>query len=418
MSKPRLKTMYPSRLCSPTRIHHSQSFLNILTFSHVSSTVLHSSSRFINSSHEAPTAIIPHSEHIAALDLPTSQIENNRLSITIMSTCQSHQGAGRHTKDQNMGIADELMNMVDEHLAWHTEPTSEQPSREWDNRSLVNEYQAWQQESEKRMARCDSLGTLCVDYDFETEEIKAFHRRYEESIISDRISTKAPSRTNIFTITPRVESSSSRSQARKRHSTAGKQVASETPRPSKYRNDRDRLPSPATVPSRYDSVLASESSSSSRHVSTASKQRRSPETKTTSASCPRALSTTNYHRKPKPTSTAISAHYSPHSYTVRGHDPSTDYTYDYNGRIVHIRNSSPASPVSEYFDIPAEDYSSNKPLSVTETPLSALPAKAKVVSFVKTLLRKLDSSGILGRMRKEREVRRKRETWVKGGYVT
>jgi hypothetical protein len=100
-----------------------------------------------------------------------------------MSTRHTQQGAGRPKTYQNIDI-DDIMNLVDEHLAWQVEPPSQRNS--WD------EYQQRQaEEGIKLKNRRGSQGTLVVDYDFETGEVKAFHRKYEKSIVSEQASTKA-----------------------------------------------------------------------------------------------------------------------------------------------------------------------------------------------------------------------------------
>jgi hypothetical protein len=326
-----------------------------------------------------------------------------------MSTFHSHQNAERPSTHQNTGIED-IMNMVDEYLAWHIEPQSQRNS--WD------EYQAWQAEEDmKQMGRRGSQGTLVVDYDFETGEVKAFRRKYEESIVSERPSTKASTQ-------PQQEQHTTRASLQAKYSLFPKPSPSSQPllevfpKPpfSQPQTDRDQLFSRATetVPSRHDSVLNSGSSSSSR----SSARHR---TQTPSKALER-VSNTTYHQKPKPKSTpapakdTISAHYSRRSNTVHGRDPETQYQYDYNGCIVHVYGSI-ISPVSDYFEIPVEDYSSKKTLQITwDKELPALSVQGKAVSFVKKVLSKLDSSGILGKMRKERQARRKRETWVGKGY--
>jgi hypothetical protein len=322
------------------------------------------------------------------------------------------------TNNANTADIDDILNMVNEHLAWHVEPAFQRNS--WD------EYQAWQAEEDaKPTGRRGSQGTLVVDYDFETGEVKAFRRKYEESIVSERPSTNA----STYTSRPPTQSSQAQyipkasSQAKyslfPKPSPASQPLLDIFPKPppSRPQTDRDQLPSQGTekVLSRHDSVLNSGPSPSSR--SSARHRTRAP-----SKVPERVLSTTTYHLKPKPkytpapTKNTISAHYSRRSNTIHGCDPETRYQYDFNGRIVHVHGSI-ISPVSEYFEIPIEDYSIKKALHITgDKALPALPSQGKVVGIIKKVLSKLDSSGVLGKMRKERETRRKRETWIGKGY--
>lgn len=134
----------------------------------------------------------------------------------------------------------------------------------------------------------------------------------------------------------------------------------------------------------------------------------------------------------EPGAESFTALYSPTRNAVCGRDAATRYTYDYNGHVVHVRRSAlPAdldftderrhshthvslarSEVDEFFALPVESYVPGVPLRVSqnagrEKSLPPLPGKGKVVGFVEKVMRKLDRSGVLGKMRKRRARERK-----------
>lgn len=96
---------------------------------------------------------------------------------------------------------------------------------------------------------------------------------------------------------------------------------------------------------------------------------------------------------------------------VAGYDPSTHYTYDYNGRIMHIHRDElhregeeRLSICSEYYAVDAEEYNPNVPLLVeppAQTPMEQ-KKRDRVVGFVQRLLRGLEGLGIMRRLREER----------------
>jgi hypothetical protein len=272
-----------------------------------------------------------------------TKILSNKTKTTIAMSYQSTyaQGAGRQSP------TDEIINMLDEHLAWQIESDS----LPWDDRSFVSQYRAYQAQAAQREARRkSSLGTLIVD-------------GREVEVPQGQAGTM-----------------------------------------TQALNHQNTLPSEA--PSRHDSVLAS--SLFTRIPSPSRKLLPSP-----------------------PSPQHFTAHYSHTQNIVHGLEPSIHYTYDYNGNIIHIHHSDTlqSSQVSEYFDLPVEEYVPDTPFRVTEKPLPALPVplvpvKDKVVGFVKKVVQRLDSSGIWGSLRKEGQRRRKGrkksnlETWVVRGYVT
>ena len=140
---------------------------------------------------------------------------------------------------------------------------------------------------------------------------------------------------------------------------------------------------------------------------------------------------------------------------VSGHDPATQYTYDYDGRVVHVHGSPtpsrPESRTSEYFNIPASTYNpSYNPATSTSSnptkteavrnPLPPFPSSAtyaqlpdppradakkrrKVLVFVQKLLHKLDNLGVMKDLSSHHHQRHPRPTvakksWVECGYVT
>ncbi|KAH3976725.1 hypothetical protein HBI26_079130 [Parastagonospora nodorum] len=130
---------------------------------------------------------------------------------------------------------------------------------------------------------------------------------------------------------------------------------------------------------------------------------------------------------------SFTARYWPERNHVQGHDRDTRYAYDYNGDMMHVTcrpslssytdsnshthtHTSPSqSAVLEYFALPVESYTTGVPFCVSQNAgsgrdkdLPALPVKGKVVGFVEKVMRKLDGLGVLGKMRRKREKKRKR----------
>ncbi|KAF2623909.1 hypothetical protein BU25DRAFT_451103 [Macroventuria anomochaeta] len=141
---------------------------------------------------------------------------------------------------------------------------------------------------------------------------------------------------------------------------------------------------------------------------------------------------------------------------VSGYDPATNYTYDYDGRTVHVHGEStvsrPSSYTSEYFDIPVSTYNasiSTYHLSTsasastavarvqTERPLPRLPPCAqlpeppqqdvkkrrKVLKFVQKLLHKLDDLGVMKDLSSHNRQRHSQpasatKPWVECRHVT
>ncbi|KAH7093739.1 hypothetical protein FB567DRAFT_515957 [Paraphoma chrysanthemicola] len=129
---------------------------------------------------------------------------------------------------------------------------------------------------------------------------------------------------------------------------------------------------------------------------------------------PRSDSTTVHHHRDHEAD-QLHVNYNPSTNLVHGHHPNTGYAYDYNGRIIHIHQSptaSIASRTSEYYIADAREYKPNAPMKVLDKPLPPTPPlqgqkRDKVERFVEKVFRKLDGMGILGRMRRQREERRR-----------
>jgi hypothetical protein len=233
------------------------------------------------------------------------------------SSSRTHQGAGRLHTNRNM--ANEIMSLIDEHLAWQLE--CEQLNR----------------------ARRGSAGTFIVDWDG-TGDVKAFHRTC----------TSHPVWPEPLRPTAQAPTVSSRAKSNPSHQTRPSSTAVNFHRPDL------------------------------------------------------SLSTTN-------TEQGISVTYSPTSNTAHGHDPASSFTYDYNGRTIHVHRDLR----HEYFDVPVETYVRGALIRRREGPVVQKGKKrgSKVVRLVHRVLHKLDEMGVMGRMRREREEKRRKRTWEAAGYV-
>jgi hypothetical protein len=278
-------------------------------------------------------------------------------------------------------MADELMNMVDEHLAW---------------------------QSAIELQRRASVGTLIVDWDGVGE--MRVHRRDDDSKASSPTPQPQPRHEHL-----QAQERACTVRAQDFQSGTAERLSSRALRAQSGSSSRSTASS-TQAPSRHDSLV------STHHH--------------THLLRPRPLSTSvHFHRSSA--SLAIQVHSTPCTNTAAGldFDPATNFTYDYTGRVIHVNRSDGC--VGEYWHVPVDTHeSAGVPIKVVETfekgkgkrrqsekRLAALPIEAelrtaKVLGLVKNLFAKLDRMGVLGRMRQERERARRTESWVDEGYVT
>lgn len=90
---------------------------------------------------------------------------------------------------------------------------------------------------------------------------------------------------------------------------------------------------------------------------------------------------------------------------VKGYDKDTGFSYDYDGRVIHIHKDSrrPSSNYSDYYALDAERYSADDPFVVVDKDLPPLPRerrrREKLVGFIGMIMKKLKDLGILNRLR-------------------
>jgi len=350
---------------------------------------------------------------------------------------RSHQGAGRQSMKRTM--ADELMNMVDEHLAW----TDTQ---------------------QHRLSKQGSVGTLIVDYDG-TGPPAIFYRKIVTEPLSRKVEIETAPEVLQASVKPRRSSKERHYQEPTRASQAKRVPCDRSPSQSKAQPQNDLAPplldkgkGKARAPQRYDSVHSNQpTGTSSARVRPLHPHRAPPQAQDNLCrtydenthglapsnykssrtsnydvrplSLPRSMSTTvQYHRDD---ADGLQVRYSASQNVVKGYDPATEYTYDYNGCVVHVHRDAERrhSGCSEYFEVPAEKWVADVPVLVKPSapmkkalpnlPREAVPAKQhKVVEFVKRLLGKLDEMGIMGKFRQQRASARKSRGWVGEGYVT
>jgi hypothetical protein len=297
-----------------------------------------------------------------------------------MMTSTSHRGsAGRPGN-----MANEIMSLVDEHLAWQIEA------------------------EEREQQRRGSVGTLIVDWDG-TGEGYAFHRGEEEL---DRLSAcEAQSRP-----------SSSRTQSSSR--TARRQEPAQVTESAKTGRQRHGYDAPtwaskarACVPTQVSAPSTSPSTSRHDGSVVSTHHHIATQCRTPSLSRPRCdLTTVNYHRNRTPTLTPLSAtpththpfndisiNYTPTTNIAHGHCSTASFAYKYNGSNLHVQRD--ASPTTHTFHVPIERYLASK-----ELPAISEGRKGKVLGFVKKVMSKLDKVGVLGKMKARREGRR--ESWA------
>jgi hypothetical protein len=266
-----------------------------------------------------------------------------------MMTSTSHRGsAGRPGNTAN-----EIMSLVDEHLAWQIEA------------------------EEREQQRRGSVGTLIVDWDG-TGEGYAFHRGEEEL---NRLSAcEAQSRTARRQEPAQVTESAK--TGRQRHGYDA---------PTRASKARARVPTQVSAPSTSPSTSRHDGSvmPTLHHIAT---QCRTP------TLTPRSATPT----RTRP-SNDISINYTPTTNTAHGYCPTASFAYKYNGSNLHVQRD--ASPTTHTFHIPIEQYLGSK-----ELPAIPEGRKGKVLGFVKKVMSKLDKVGVLGKMKARREGRR--ESWA------
>ncbi|KAF2871518.1 hypothetical protein BDV95DRAFT_606955 [Massariosphaeria phaeospora] len=132
---------------------------------------------------------------------------------------------------------------------------------------------------------------------------------------------------------------------------------------------------------------------------------------------------------------------------VEGYDPETAFTYDYDGRIMHIHrdprpssdSSTASSAYSDYYALDAQAYQgAHMRMRIVDKELPPTPRerrkRVKVVRFIHRVVGKLEALGLMGRlkeerrrslriMEKQREVQRRApastyvpDSWVTGAY--
>lgn len=299
-----------------------------------------------------------------------SYYSSSSSSSSQMSPTTTRRGAGRQSSHcPKRDITDDILSLVDQHLAWQAESSA------------------------CELARRGSVGTLIVDWDG-VGEGRAFHRGSRES-----------------------DSAGSESSAGSGTEESRNQVG--------YGKDRGR-PSEYSAGSEYST--ASMNTSHHHDHQRACRPGGSGRRDSMEATFHRGLT----RPAPVPNGDAgISVAYSPHSNIARGYDPRSNMGYAYNGRTFRVAHppssSNPSRPNRvEDFHIPVEKYSigaqnlcppSSSPSSHPRNRVGrdkALPTlpieerkKRKVLDFVHKVLHKLDRIGVLGRMRQEMESRRR-----------
>ncbi|KAH7411997.1 hypothetical protein DE146DRAFT_628006 [Phaeosphaeria sp. MPI-PUGE-AT-0046c] len=302
--------------------------------------------------------------------------------------------------------------------------------------ALVGEYLAWQTETEAReRSRRGSAGTLVIDWDG-SEYGHAFYRGRITPLSegSSTVSSSATSRATSSTESRKLSSATSRTPCSTATRTTPTYAASTVPSSAKAKQSKQ-----TKARSRRDSVFSTHHQGYDEweHLRLKVPSRRDS-------------TKVNFHRNDDHQSGGyghanISVAYSPTSNTARGHDPATQLNYAYNGQTTHVHErqrqrsratSTPHTPLlNAYFSVPVEQYRTNPNSNSTASssscvnishlphqhkPLFQLPAHKQrtAKSFIKRVLSRLDSSGVLGKIRKEREESRKSKAWIGNGYVT
>ncbi|KAF1937617.1 hypothetical protein EJ02DRAFT_476179 [Clathrospora elynae] len=292
----------------------------------------------------------------------------------------SHQGAGRPnphhsicqpTNPSRYGTTDELMAMVDEHLAWQAD-TDERPG---------------------------SSGTMFVDWD-SSGEIRVSSRKKDDMLapVPARVPSRAPFGCNVPSHA-RVSS----------HTQWPSQAQPPTRTPSTSRHDPKvykRKPVPAAVPPPLTLGRVSEQSTSSAsrndsvhshpHPRTTPLQKPLPRTPAHQYTTADGFSVSYHPSRPSRSTPATT-----YPAYISGRDAATQMQYDYDGRVVHVHRSgsvgSKASRVSDYYVVDAEAYSATTPFHVMDHGKKKEEKEEKrcnvVVRFVEKVLHKIHRLG-------------------------
>ncbi|KAH7082570.1 hypothetical protein BKA63DRAFT_134298 [Paraphoma chrysanthemicola] len=339
----------------------------------------------------------------------------------------SRHGASRHN-------VKELLLMLDEHLAWSAEAEERSPA----------------------LNRRGSAGTLVVDWDGVGEPQISYRgqrrsRSSQAGNLDPTIHANEPPKPTAQIEERHYQELTKAPRAKMQHSDRSLDQSDvpegppppllkrSAPRPQKVKSHghhNSTQPHPSTI--RQPSSTKPLSSTGTHHRSRDAHYGRVPsnhKSAHTSAYNSTNPSINKKHSRPRSDSTIaqyhrdheadhLYVHYNPSTNRVHGHDPNTGYAYDYNGRIVHIHHSptsSVASRTSEYYIADVRAYKPKAPMKVLDKPLPPAPSlqvqkSDKIERFVEKVLRKLDGMGILGRMRQQREERRRSRESVGRGY--
>ncbi|KAH8723410.1 hypothetical protein GQ44DRAFT_774016 [Phaeosphaeriaceae sp. PMI808] len=256
---------------------------------------------------------------------------------------------------------------------------------------LLDEHLAWQAESEEReLQRRGSTGTLLVDWDG-VGDIKVSYRKQPGPATS-----------------PSTTHQSSRAPRQKHH-------PYQTEQPQLHFQSQTRS-SKAKTRALHHQPYTSKPLPPAPSIKTAHRtQTRTTHTRV-KASLQQRLSMLTHHHTSASTS-SLSIRYDPSTNTIAGHDARTGFSYDYNGRIVHVhRDAGRESAVSEYHyaDIvrrvpvamsqksrnegTASRQGRHRSTASRQSRSGTSSKREKVVGFVKRLLRKLDGVGALDQL--------------------
>jgi hypothetical protein len=323
--------------------------------------------------HTATRSNVPKSSrqrvtHICTIIHSASKSQKARM------TQATRRGAGRPKAVRNM--ADDIMNLVDEHLAWQVEA------------------------EERELQRRGSVGTLIVDWDG-TGEVRAFHRGSKD-------------RSMINNAQPPPSSCSSSSRRTNTQATP-------TAQPRPHQHHGFQAPTRASKARARDSnsVISTQTHHHSHHTPPQQQIQRKPLPRRRSSTAVNFHTHTHKQTTHLPKQDDISVSYSPTTNTAHGYDPYTTLAYAYNGQNLHVHNDT----INESFHVPVERYLATKDKVLPALPSSPLPSPSrstrseggsasgrktgKVLGFVKKVMGKLERVGVLGKMKGVRERERK-----------